>query len=189
VKKASHGSPFSLLQGFHNCINLTLAFLCTKIGALKEDVVVPRPKSVSHSNLTPGQALYVLGRLISDRRVSRTDVSRYIGDMQGEISDLERRLNELRAAAGAAAAAVTGAPVKRRGRPAGVAAAAPAARKATRKRSAITAEQLESRKLQGRYLGLVRQVPAARRAAFKKVVKERGREAAIEELLKFLKKK
>jgi hypothetical protein len=47
---------------------------------------------------------------------------------------------------------------------------------------------LASRQLQGRYLGLIRQIPASRRAAFQKIAKDRGREAAINEMRMTLKK-
>jgi hypothetical protein len=49
-------------------------------------------------------------------------------------------------------------------------------------RSAITPEQLASRQLQGRYLGLVRRFPESKRAYYAKVAKEKGREAAIKEM-------
>lgn len=79
---------------------------------------------------------------------------------------------------------------KRRGRPPGSknvassAAAAPAAGEAAgggkrRRRARITPEQLASRQLQGRYLGLIRQIPANRRAQYQKIAKDQGREAAI----------
>jgi hypothetical protein len=180
---------------------------------------VPRPKAnVSTPSLSAGQAAYVLERLVADRRISAAEVNRCIGDMHREISDLESRLQSLRANAGAAPSATTGA---RRGRPPGrppgsgrgpgrppgsgrkaaPAAAAPAAAAAAaaapsaapvagkrRRRTRITAEQLASRQLQGRYLGLIRQIPASRRAAFQKIAKDRGREAAINEMRTTLKK-
>src|SRR5438067_9154539 len=80
---------------------------------------------------------------------------------------------------------------KRRGRPPGSknvassAAAAPSDAGAStggvkrRRRARITPEQLASRQLQGRYLGLIRQVPASRRGQYQKIAKESGREAAI----------
>lgn len=92
-----------------------------------------------------------------------------------------------------------GTPGRKPGRPA-KAAAAPAAAateaaapskkgaKRTRK-AAITAEQLASRQLQGRYLALVRRFPANRRAAIAKTAKEKGREAAIKEMQDNLPKK
>ncbi len=57
-----------------------------------------------------------------------------------------------------------------------VAAAAPVKR---RRRARITPEQLASRQLQGRYLGLIRQIPASRRGQYQKIAKDSGREAAI----------
>jgi hypothetical protein len=57
-----------------------------------------------------------------------------------------------------------------------------------RRRSAITPEQLASRQLQGRYLGLIRQIPATRRGQYQRIAKERGREAAINAMKDTLKK-
>ena len=83
---------------------------------------------------------------------------------------------------------------KRRGRPPGsknVASSASAASTGTggsgsapatgrrRRRARITPEQLASRQLQGRYLGLIRQIPATKRGQYQKIAKESGREAAI----------
>jgi hypothetical protein len=177
---------------------------------------VPRPRlNAPAPELSGGQASYVLDRLIADRRISPGEVSRYVSDMHREISDLESRLQTLRAHAGASSSSsgttsgsTTGArrgrppgrppgSGKRRGRPPGsgrkaAAAASPAAAasapqatggvKRRRRRSAITAEQLASRQLQGRYLGLIRQIPASRRGQYQKIAKERGREAAINEM-------
>jgi O6-methylguanine-DNA--protein-cysteine methyltransferase len=139
-------------------------------------------KSVSDQKLSPGQASYVLDRLIGDRRVTRTDVQRYVNDMHREIGDLERRLQSLKEAAGSAIRSAIQAltPGKRRGRPPGG---------GKKRRSAkITAEQLASRQLQGRYLGLIRQIPASKRGTYQKIAKEKGREAAIKEMMTTLKK-
>ena len=83
---------------------------------------------------------------------------------------------------------------KRRGRPPGsknVASSASAASTGTgdagsapttgkrRRRARITPEQLASRQLQGRYLGLIRQIPANKRGQYQKIAKDSGREAAI----------
>jgi len=131
--------------------------------------------------------------MISDRRISPGEIIRYVNEMQHEIDELERRLQSLRAAVGGGGGTAAAAP-RRRGRPPGsrnrakAAAAAPAAAgggakgRRRRRRSAITAEQLASRQLQGRYLGLIRQIPASRRGQYQKVAKEKGREAAIREM-------
>jgi hypothetical protein len=146
-----------------------------------------RTTSAPH-DLTPGQASYVLQRLIGDRRITRTDLQRYANDMRREIGELEERLRSLREATGGAIRSAVQAitPGRRRGRPPG--SGTDGAAKKRRRRAALTPEQAESRKLQGRYLGLIRQIPATRRAQYKKIVKEKGREAAIKEMLSALNK-
>jgi hypothetical protein len=144
-------------------------------------------KAVSTQHFSAGQAKYVLERLINERRISSADVQRYVADMHREINDLEQRLVSLREATGEAIrGAIAKLPPalggKRRGRPPGTGGVK------RRRRSAITAEQLASRQLQGRYLGLIRQIPASRRAPFQKTAKERGREAAIKDMMVALKK-
>ncbi len=126
--------------------------------------------------LTPGQANYVLQRLVSDRRISQGELNRYVAEMHREIADLEQRLQSLRDAAGSAQ--------RRPGRPARAAAAPamPGAGRARRRKARLTPEQAASRKLQGRYLGLIRQIPASRRPQYQKIAKEKGREAAIKEM-------
>lgn len=179
-----------------------------------------RPRRQYQGSLSPGQAHYVLERLIGERRVSATEIEHYVGQMGREISDLEQRLARLRDAAGPAAAAAsagvaagtTAVRGRRRGRPPGsgkkaagrpgrppgsgkkpgrpakaAAAAAPApakggAKRGRKARAAITPEQLASRQLQGRYLALVRQFPESKRAQYAKIAKEKGREAAINQM-------
>ena len=46
----------------------------------------------------------------------------------------------------------------------------------------MTAKGLASRQLQGRYLGLIRQIPASRRGQYQKIAKEQGRESAIKSM-------
>ena len=72
---------------------------------------------------------------------------------------------------------------------AGTEGAATTGAKRKRKRAAITSEQLASRQLQGRYLALVRRFPPTKRAAYAKVAKEKGREAAIKDMQDSLGKK
>jgi hypothetical protein len=169
--------------------------------------------------MSHGQAAYVLDRLIADRRISPSEVSRYVSDMHREISDLETRLQTLRTHAGASTGASSApsstgggfgarrgrppgrppgsgvtASGKRRGRPPGSKNVAPSPAAAStgsavaqtgvaagkrRRRARITPEQLASRQLQGRYLGLIRQIPANKRGQYQKIAKESGREAAI----------
>jgi hypothetical protein len=153
----------------------------------------PRKSGAGVASLAPGQAAWVLNRLIKDRRISAGEVNRYVADMGREIAELEAQLAQLRAASGgAASAAAAPAARARRGRkaaPAAATAAAPAkAAPAKRRRRKVSAEQLQSQKLQGRYLGLVRQFPESKRAYFAKVAKDKGREVAIKEMLDARKK-
>ena len=176
---------------------------------------MPRPRRQSSGTLSPGQAQYVLDRLLRDRRVTSSDVDRYVADMNSEISELEQRLHRLKEAAGPALAAVAGiaagaagAAVVRRarrgrppgrrgpgrppGRPRAAESTAPEGgepKRGRRRRSKITPEQLASRQLQGRYLALVRRFTAGRRAYYAKVAKDRGRESAIKEMQQELGKK
>lgn len=171
------------------------------------------PDSPSYSH---GQAHYVLSRLLDERKISHGEVGRYVGEMHGEISSLEKRLASLREAAGHSAAASGGqtggarrgrppGSGKRRGRPpasasaaaastGGSSAAATPARRGRppgsgkKRKSALSAEQLASRQLQGRYLGLIRQIPANKRGQYQKIAKEKGRESAIKEMQGDLKK-
>jgi hypothetical protein len=113
----------------------------------------------SGSGLTPGQALYVLDRLVRERRVNGREVERMASEMNAEIADLERRLAMLRADTGSANRG-RGRPVGRSSRPANPAVAA-------------------SRRLQGEYMGLMRHLGGRDRARIKKIAAEKGREAAV----------
>lgn len=116
------------------------------------------------SGLTPGQALYVLDRLMRERRVNPREVARMASEMDGEIADLERRLAMLRAdTGGVARGARRSAGTRRSTRPVNPAVAA-------------------SRRLQGEYMGLMRHVTGRERVRIKNIAKEKGREAAVREM-------
>jgi len=104
--------------------------------------------------------------MMRDGRISSADIGRY-----REIRQLEQRLQSLRGGGGA-----------RRGRPPGGGVQRAAGGRRRRRTANITAQQLASRKLQGRYLGLIRQIPASQRSRYAKIAKDRGREAAIKEM-------
>lgn len=60
-------------------------------------------------------------------------------------------------------------------------------KKAGRRNTDLTAEQIASRQLQGKYISLIRQVPKTRRGEFKKLVEgPGGRAAAIKAISKWL---
>lgn len=121
---------------------------------------MPMPQA-SGTGLTPGQALYVIDRLVRERKVSSRDVTRMASEMANEIAELERRLAMLRPDASAATASRGTA--RRRNRPVNAAVAA-------------------SRRLQGEYMGLMRHMTGRDRARIKKIAASKGREAAVKEM-------
>ena len=122
---------------------------------------MPRQQSTAGSGLTPGQALYVLDRLMRERRVNAREVARMASEMHQEIADLERRLAVLRADNAAST---------RRGRGPG------------RSSRPVNAAVAASRRLQGEYMGLMRHITGRERARIKKIAAEKGREAAVKEM-------
>lgn len=130
-----------------------------------------RPKSVTRK-FTAGEALYVVQRLIRDRRIKESEAARIADEMPGEIAELERRLAELRSADGSRG---TSSPTRR-----GRQARGGAPRK--RRSGPVSPETIASRRLQGEYMGLLRQFSGRARARMKAIAKEGGREAAIKEM-------
>jgi hypothetical protein len=128
--------------------------------------------------LTGGQAQYVLNRLLADRKIGARDISACLSAMQADIEELEQRLNSLRGSA------TTGAATPKRAATAAPKAVAgdSAAPRTRRRQTNISPETQASRILQGRYLGLIRQIPATRRSKFQKIAKDNGREAAVKAL-------
>lgn len=125
----------------------------------------PRPSTIS-----PGQAQYVLERLISERRIAAADVSRYVAEMGREITDIEARLARLREVAAPAAARPA---VQRRRRTRPARSAAPRTRGRGSKRRT-------GNPLAGSYMGYMRQVRTDRKKAeFRKIKEEQGYERAI----------
>jgi hypothetical protein len=118
---------------------------------------MPRQQQSAGTGLSPSQALYVLDRLVRERRVNGREVSRMASEMTAEIADLERRLEMLR---GSGSAANDG---RRSSRPVNAAVAA-------------------SRRLQGEYMGLMRHITGRERARIKKLAASKGREAAVREM-------
>ena len=130
-------------------------------------------------NISADDAKEFLQNLIREGKVAASDVGRFF-----EIRNLERRLAELR-----------GTITRRRGRPPASQASASKAPASTgggakKKRASrnLTPQQRASRQLQGRYLGLIRQIPASQRARYARVAKDKGRETAIKEMQSALSK-
>jgi uncharacterized protein (DUF3084 family) len=131
------------------------------------------PKRSEVPALTPGQALFVLERVIDEGKVSAADIRRHLGEMWTELSAVEKRLAELRAVVEPARH-----PIR----------AARKARTKLRKKiaKALSPERRESMRIQGRYLGLLRKMRKGDRDSFRKMAKEKGREQAIAAMEKTL---
>ncbi len=120
--------------------------------------------------LTHSQALYVIDRLVAERKVSPAMVVKIRDEMASEIRDLEERLARLRG----------GTEANRPARTTGNGTAASAGK-------TLSAATQASRRLQGQYLNLIRRVPAAQRARYKQLAQTKGREEAVKALRKTLK--
>ena len=124
---------------------------------------------MSDPGITESQAHYVLSKMLDDKRLTRRDIAGYLSQMEREIKELENRLEHLKTLSGA-----KGGKTKK---------AAPAKKRVTRKPNP---EQVESRKIQGVYMSLIRQIAKTKRAAYQKTAKDKGREVAIESMKKTL---
>ena len=118
---------------------------------------MPRQLQSAGTGLSPSQALYVLDRLVRERRVNGREVAKMASEMTAEIADLERRLEMLRGSGGSARGG------RRSSRPVNAAVAA-------------------SRRLQGEYMGLMRHIAGRERARIKRLAATKGREAAVREM-------
>lgn len=116
-------------------------------------------------DMTPGQAQYVIERLIKERRVSQVDVNGYLAEMGREIQEIEQRLAGLRAAAGPARVAAPAAP------------SAVRAPKTGKRRTG--AKKGHPRGIAGTLAVLLRTVPAAEHAAIQAIRSDKGIKAAI----------
>jgi hypothetical protein len=115
------------------------------------------------NQLSPGEALYVLDRLVISKRVTTSEVARFAAEMHEEIADLERRLAALRQAAESTRSGSQPRATRQSDGPA----------------KPVAASLMRSRKLQGEYMGLIRHIPASVRPRMKKLAGEQGREAAV----------
>lgn len=117
------------------------------------------------TQVTPGQAKWIVERLIAERRISTAEVQAILSGMHAEIEDLERRLASLRGAA--INPSVTAQSPR----------SAPPARK-TRKRRA-GGKKGHPRGIAGTLAVLLRSIPAAEHAAIAAIRADKGIKAAI----------
>ena len=115
--------------------------------------------------VTPGQAKWIVERLIATKRISADDVRAVMSEMQAEIADIERRLAGLREAAGDTRQASPAAPSAGR-------------RSRSRKRRGGGTKG-HPRGIAGTLAVLLRSIPAAEHAAIAAIRADKGIKAAI----------
>ena len=132
--------------------------------------------------VTPGQAKWIVERMIADGRISAADVQTTLAAMGDEIADLERRLAALQEARGDAPVASHAAEIE------------PAARKTRRRRGGRRTKILRTkasdrpRGIFGTLVVLLRSIPAAEHAAIHAIRADRGIRAAINAAKRAVKK-
>jgi hypothetical protein len=115
--------------------------------------------------VTPGQAQWIVERMLAERRLTPADVRTLLGEMGHEITELERRLAALR----------------------GTARETPVAAENQRPARAVRAPQRKRRKqasghprgIAGTLAVLLRSIPAAQHAAIATIRADKGIKAAI----------
>jgi len=117
------------------------------------------------STLTDGQAAYVLDRLVRERRISPSEVARYLADLPAEIRALEARLRSLRGEEVPSPSAV---PRVQR-----------TPQRVVRSQSSSRRATGNGKALGGMYGGLIRRIPAAEQQQYVDIKNTRGIEAAI----------
>jgi hypothetical protein len=118
--------------------------------------------------LTPGQATYVITRLLDERRITTTDIATYLRELHDEITTIEQRLATLRAAPLRATRSTA------RNTPSNTTAARTVTIKRRFSRTARAQQQL-----QGSYLGYMRQLPEHDKPRFQAIKARSGFAAAI----------
>lgn len=136
--------------------------------------------------LTPGQAKFVLERIISDKKIRSREIDKYLKEMDSEIETLEERLSMLR---GSRSSAPEGtAPASRPGRKkkssAKKSSAKTSAKRKRGSRKATTPEAQKSRQLQGQYISLIKRFSGKERDKYKKMAQDKGREEAVNQMKK-----
>ena len=135
--------------------------------------------------LSPGQAKFVLERIVTDKKIKSREIDKYLKEMDSEIENLEERLSMLRGA-NSSKSAVTGRRGRRSAGKASKASKAGAPKEGRKKRrgsrKATTPEAQKSRQLQGQYISLIKRFSGKERDKFKKLAQDKGREEAVNQM-------
>lgn len=130
-------------------------------------------------NITPGQAHYVITRLLNDKRITHQDITRALQHLNEEIRTIEERiasLQSLRATRSPARTASNTIASNTAQKP----------KSSPKKRRHFSAAARAKQQLQGSYLGYMRQLPKREKARFQTIRTSNGFAAAIKALKKHL---
>ncbi len=127
------------------------------------------PRQPQSPAISPGQASYVIDRLLAERKISPSDVRACLADLDREIREIEGRIAALRAAAGhdmrpTRKSQMRQPPRRKRGRPG----------------------RPSAMQLNGRYMGFYRQIPKNHQAKYSAMREEKGVETAIKAMREHL---
>jgi hypothetical protein len=135
-------------------------------------------------HVTPGQAAYVIDRLISERRLTTADVRHYLDELHREISTTEERLAQLRAAIAPHTTVVASHTGTERQRSSNAVASNnlssnTTASNTTPRKRRFSPGMRAQQQLQGRYAGYLRQLAAHIKPRFQAIKARDGITAAI----------
>ena len=122
--------------------------------------------------LTPNESHYVLQSLVASGAVRAKSVEKALNGREDEIRSLRERLASLESLSASSSRSGGGARGGRRGRP-------PAASARPRRRRRMSPKTRALRKLQGKYMGLVRGLKPAEKSRVRAVREKQGMAAAI----------
>jgi hypothetical protein len=125
-------------------------------------------KNEAAIDVTPGQAQWIVKRMVAERRIAAADVRSMLEGLGGEIADLERRLAALREAR-------ENAPVV----PQAARSGSPSGNARKRKGGRRTKAPGHPRGIAGTLAVLLRSIPAAEHAAIASIRANQGIQAAI----------
>lgn len=136
--------------------------------------------------LSPGQAKFVLERIVSDKKVRSREIDKYLKEMDSEIESLEERLSMLRGSRSKASeeTAPSRKPGRRKKAQSAKSSKKAAGKKTRTSRKATTPEAQKSRQLQGQYISLIKRFSGKERDKYKKMAKDKGREEAVTQMKK-----
>jgi len=128
------------------------------------------PTQPNTPRISPGQASYVIERLLAERRLSLSDINACLGDLAREIRDIEGRIATLRAVAGSDVPRPKASPKRR----------------IARQKRAKRPGRPSAMQLNGRYMGFYRQIAKYDQPKYSALRKEQGIAAAIKAMREHL---